>query len=104
MQLRFRGGKGFATFTGGMVLFKPLVLLAGLGLCLVAYPFLRGTTKTGLVALACSPLLVLLESLHEGTSPASLETGLYCLMVVVVLYAHRANIRKEFFRCGDCPE
>jgi glycerol-3-phosphate acyltransferase PlsY len=104
VQLGLRGGKGFATFAGGMILLKPLVLLAGLALCAVSYPFLRGTTKTGLVALACSPLLVVSESLYKGTPPVSVETGLYCLLVAVVLHAHRANIRKEFFSRGDRPE
>jgi len=104
VQLGLRGGKGFATFAGGMILLKPLVLLAGLGLCIMAYPFLRGTTKTGLVALACSPLFLVLEDLYRETPSLSAETGLYCLLVVVVLFAHRANIRKEFFSRGDCLE
>ncbi|QEM68827.1 glycerol-3-phosphate acyltransferase [Geobacter sp. FeAm09] len=100
LQLGLRGGKGFATFAGGMILLKPLVLLAGLALCGVAYPFLRGTTKTGLVALACSPLFVVAGHLYSGTPPVSVETALYCLLVLVVLYAHRNNIRKEFFNRG----
>lgn len=102
VQLGLHGGKGFATFAGGMILLKPLVLLAGLALCVAIYPFLRGTTKTGLVALAFSPLITVLESRYRGTPPVSAETGLYCLMAVVVLYAHRANIRKEFFSRGGC--
>ncbi|WP_191965735.1 glycerol-3-phosphate acyltransferase [Oryzomonas sagensis] len=102
IQLGLRGGKGFATFAGGMILLKPLVLLAGLGLCVVAYPFLRGTTRTGLVALACSPLFVVAGQLRRGAPIMSPATALYCLLVVVVLYAHRTNIRKEFFNRGGC--
>lgn len=102
VQLGLSGGKGFATFAGGMALLKPIVLLAGLALCIVFYPFLRGTTKTGLVALACSPLIVVLESLYQGTSPTSMETVLYYLLVAVVLYAHRSNIRRDFFSHSDC--
>jgi len=103
-QLGLRGGKGFATFAGGMILLKPVVLLAGLALCVMAYPLLRGTTRTGLLALACSPLLAVLESRYRGVPSATVETGLYCLLVVVILHAHRANIRKEFFSHHGGPD
>jgi len=97
LQLRFRGGKGFATFAGGMVLLKPQLLLSGLALCVVFYPFLRRTTKTGLAALAYSPLFLALEHIRGGAALLSPENGIYCLLVLLLLYAHRSNIQMEFF-------
>ena len=97
LQLRFRGGKGFATFAGGMILLKPLLLLSGLALCAVLYPCVRRTTKTGLIALASSPLFLALERIRGRSALLSSETGIYCLLVLLLLYAHRSNIRKEFF-------
>jgi len=96
LQLRFRGGKGFATFGGGMLLLYPQLLVLGLALCALLYPLLRRTTITGLVALTCTPLLLAIMRLWGGTPLLLPEFALYCLLVLLVLYAHRANIRQEF--------
>jgi len=96
LQLRFKGGKGFATFGGGLLLLYPQLLLLGLALCAVLYPLLRRTTGTGLVVLAITPALQVIVHL-SGTLPLSgQEFGLYCLLVLLVLFAHRDNIRQEF--------
>lgn len=96
LQLGFRGGKGFATFAGGMILLYPVLLLAGLGLCALVYPFARGTTKTGLIALACSPIPLAASHIIGRTPLLDPDFVLYCLLVITVLFAHRSNIRKEF--------
>lgn len=99
VQLGLRGGKGFATFAGGTALLQPMLLTAGLLLCLLLYPLLRGTTKTALVVLAASPLLPALFSWYAGAPIDKTEIALYCLLVGIVLYAHRPNIVKEFGVC-----
>jgi acyl phosphate:glycerol-3-phosphate acyltransferase len=96
LQLRFKGGKGFATFGGGLLLLYPQLLLLGLALCALLYPLLRRTTITGLAALACTPLLLATMGLRGARQVAWPEFGLYCLLVLLVLYAHRANIRQAF--------
>jgi acyl phosphate:glycerol-3-phosphate acyltransferase len=98
VQLHFRGGKGFATFTGGMLLLQPLVLGMGLVICALLFPFFRRTTKTGLAALACSPLFMALVNFLGGEKFRPKEFSLYCIQVAIVLYAHRSNIRREFGR------
>lgn len=98
IQLRCRGGKGFATFAGGLLMLDPLILLAGLLLCAVIYPLVRRTTKTGLVALAFSPVVMALTRLRGNQSLFSADVSLYVLLVVMILYAHRSNIRNEFFK------
>lgn len=96
IQLAGRGGKGFATFAGGMVIWEPWVLVAGLALCVLLFPVMKRTTKTGLVVLALSPLLVLGVQRLQEPPLMPWAFGVYCLVVVLVLYAHRSNIRKEF--------
>lgn len=96
LQLRFRGGKGFATYGGGMLLLSPMLLLFGLALCGLIYPLLRRTTVTGLAALAFTPFLLLLMEIRVGGGLNPAELGLYCLLVLLVLYGHRDNIRQAF--------
>jgi len=99
-QLRFRGGKGLATFAGGMILLQPLVLATGLMLGASLYPLLKGITKSGMIALGCSPFIMMVLFYRDVSFNAA-ELLLYCALVVMVLYAHRANIRKDFF--GSTP-
>lgn len=96
VQLRFRGGKGLATFAGGMLLLDPLLLAAGLALCLILYPLLRGATRCGLAALAATPILFAGRSIAAGDAVLTGEYMLFCLLVATILFAHRANIRREF--------
>ena len=96
-QLGFRGGKGFATLAGGLALLAPTLLLSGFLLSVVFLLVLRRTTKSGLLALACSPVIMAIEQSRHGRPWLSPELLIYCLLVVTVLYAHRSNIRKDFF-------
>jgi glycerol-3-phosphate acyltransferase PlsY len=94
VQMRFRGGKGFATYAGGMLILYPLVLLLGLALCGLFYPVLRRTTLAGLAALAGTPLLLLTIQLRGEAPLAVPELFLYSLLVLQVLHAHRTNIHE----------
>lgn len=96
LQLGFRGGKGFATFGGGMILLDLPLLLAGLGLAALLLPLLRRTSRCGLAALAFMPLLMAGIQLRAGAPLLTPALFLYLLLVLLVLYAHRGNIREEF--------
>jgi glycerol-3-phosphate acyltransferase PlsY len=97
LQLAWRGGKGFATFAGGMILLDPQLLLAGFLLSLLFLAILRRTTMSGLLALACSPVIMAIGCARSGLPWWSAAFALYCLIAIIVLFAHRSNIRRDFF-------
>jgi glycerol-3-phosphate acyltransferase PlsY len=103
LQLQFRGGKGFATYAGGMLLLDPLLLALGLLTCGGLYPLVRRTTMTGLASLALSPLVMAAVRARSNRPVLSADLYLYSLLVVTVLYAHRSNIR-SFFSPDDSTE
>jgi glycerol-3-phosphate acyltransferase PlsY len=97
MQLGFRGGKGFATLAGGLILLAPAVLLAGLLLSVLFLLVVRRTTMAGLLGLACTPAIMAIGGSRSGLPWFSAGLVIYCLLVLLVLYAHRSNIRQDFF-------
>lgn len=96
VQLRFRGGKGFATFVGGMILLDLRLLLLGMACAALLYPLLRRTSQCGLLALAGTPLLLAIMQWRADMPLLTSAFPLYLLLVLLVLYAHRENICKEF--------
>jgi glycerol-3-phosphate acyltransferase PlsY len=92
MQLRFHGGKGVATSIGALLVYDPLIVLMLVAVCLPALAVVRNFTLSGLLAFALSPLAVFLWGLgNEATAAMS-------FLAIVVLLAHRKNIREEFTR------
>jgi DNA transformation protein len=56
------------------------------------------TGLAGLLGLAFSPAIMAIERSRSGLPWFSAGLVIYCLLVLLVLYAHRSNIRKDFFR------
>ena len=86
---QFRGGKGFATSMGMYLAVQPLVAVL-CGTCwLLAVYLTRLASLATLLSASLFPLLVLAL---ERTAGCSLGLGL--VILVVVLFSHRANLRR----------
>jgi glycerol-3-phosphate acyltransferase PlsY len=89
VQLRLRGGKGFATSIGAVSVYDFHLALAFVGLFAVIFLILRRTTLAGLVAFACLPLAARIMD-HEFTSVVFIS-----FLAAFVLLAHWKNLIEE---------
>ena len=85
--LKFKGGKGVATFLGTLLGIAPMLGLAAMGLWLVTFLISRISSLSALVAAACVPL----AAVFLGAGHASLVAF---VMAVIVFWAHRENLRR----------
>jgi glycerol-3-phosphate acyltransferase PlsY len=88
VQLRFRGGKGAATYLGAVVAFDWRIAVVLIPLTLVGYLMVRHPTLAGLAAMALLPAVLWLLGFPRGLSLS------LCAPTALVLFAHRANIRE----------
>ena len=96
-QLRFHGGKGVAVSFGALLAWDPLMTLCLVGIFLPAIAILRSFTLSGMTAFALGPLAAFLLGLDKAEVAA-----MSCLAVLVVI-AHRQNIREEITRLAGHP-
>jgi acyl phosphate:glycerol-3-phosphate acyltransferase len=88
VQLRLRGGKGAATYLGAVATLEWRIALLLIPLALAGYLFTRQQTLAGLGAIALLPASLWLLGFSLDAIVGSTA------LAVVVLFAHRANIRE----------
>ena len=91
-QLRFRGGKGISTSLGALLAYDTFIVFILLVMFLPVWALLRSFTLSGLVAFALSPLVVFLCGLGNP------EVAAISFLGIIILLAHRKNIREEIAR------
>lgn len=89
IYLRFDGGKGVATSAGVFGLLAPRALLGALVLFLLGVGITRYMSVGSLLGAICFPLIV--AYLQGPTDPVTLGAG---AMVVLIVWRHRANLRR----------
>jgi glycerol-3-phosphate acyltransferase PlsY len=87
--LRFRGGKGVATFLGTLLALVPIVGIATCVLWLVVAALFRFSSLASVVCAACASLAV-----FGIPAPPPGARGAVLLMSAVLLLRHRANLGK----------
>lgn len=88
-QLRWRGGRGVATWIGAMVLLDPLLLLITAIVTLLALRPLGRFTLAGLLGIAVVPVAALLLARNFET-----VVGTTALLAVIGI-AHRPHLRRQ---------
>lgn len=90
LQLHFKGGKGFATLLGVLAVYHYLLLLALIVISAILTVVLRNSVVAGLIAASLLPLIeyFLSSSLEQAAMMSTIS--------LLVLYAHRTNIREEW--------
>ncbi len=86
--LRFKGGKGVATFFGVMLVLNPYVGIIACALWILTAAIFKISSLAALVAVALTPLVML----ALGQPPAFLFAALF--MGVLIYVRHDANIRR----------
>jgi glycerol-3-phosphate acyltransferase PlsY len=92
LQLRLRGGKGMATYFGAVLCFEPRIAAVLVILAASLLVALRNYKLAGLGAVLTGPMVLFFLD-----DPPSTLFGLSA-MAVLILVAHRANIREELGR------
>jgi len=91
-QLWFRGGKGVAVSIGALMVYDGFIPVVLGVVCFPLWVITRNFTLSGMLAYALAPLLVFLS----GLSP--LETFAMSVTSMLIVFAHRKNIREELGR------
>jgi glycerol-3-phosphate acyltransferase PlsY len=91
-QLRFQGGKGLAVSLGALLAYDYFTLIVLVTLFLPLWWVTRTVTLSGMLAYSMAPLMVFLCSLGP------LETFAISVTSMLVVLAHRKNIREELGR------
>ena len=85
---KFRGGKGVATATGGLLVLMPLALVIGAVVWAVTFYSTRYVSLASILAAVSMPMSAF--ALREQT----LLLGLTVLIAVLVVVRHRSNIQR----------
>jgi acyl phosphate:glycerol-3-phosphate acyltransferase len=93
VQLGFRGGKGIAPCLGALLLYDPRALGMFLGLAAGGLVLMRHLGLAGATAFAVTPLVLLASDRFA----LAVVLG-FSAMAVMILVAHRPNIRDELRR------
>jgi glycerol-3-phosphate acyltransferase PlsY len=90
VQLRFRGGKGVATFLGALLVFDYRIALVFPVLFLAGFAVMRKSIWPAMFAFAALPMA---GWFFEGDN---LTVAVLAMLAALILFAHRKNLTEEF--------
>lgn len=90
VQLRFQGGKGVATFLGGLLVFDYRIALMFPVLFLIGFALMRKSLLPAMFAFACLPMA------GWFFDCGNFAVAVLAILAVLILFAHRKNLTEEF--------
>ncbi len=94
VYLKFAGGKGIATAAGGFLAIQPYALLGSFVVWVLLFATRRIMSLATLSAAATLPVFVYLSGRLDLWPSHWSYTAVSALLVVVIFYKHRSNIRR----------
>jgi acyl phosphate:glycerol-3-phosphate acyltransferase len=94
LTLRFKGGKGISTFIGGIITFEPMVIPVIILIFILLYPFTKSFTISGMGALACIPLFLLIKD-YDGYSCTIIS-----FILLIIILVHLENLMERLKNLG----
>lgn len=89
LMFRFKGGKGIATFIGGIAIFDPPQFAVFACVFILFFIIFRSLTLSGMLAITLFPLLMVFYSY------TSQDIIVATCISLVLLYAHRQNLKEK---------
>lgn len=98
VQFRFKGGKGISTFFGMMLLYDYRIALSVVALFAPIYLMFKNFSISGLIAILPVPILFAMYRHSHRTIILS------CLLVCIMMIAHKQNITAYFKKTPKEPQ
>ncbi|MGE8204027.1 glycerol-3-phosphate acyltransferase [Heyndrickxia sp. NPDC080065] len=77
---KFKGGKGVASFIGGLLYISPYTTFSFIGVFLIIFPFIKSFTKSGLISIMTVPFFLYL---FESNIRVSMIIAIIAIMIIL---------------------
>ncbi|GIN83645.1 glycerol-3-phosphate acyltransferase 1 [Heyndrickxia sporothermodurans] len=83
---KFKGGKGVASFIGGLLYISPYTTFSFIGVFLILFIYNRSFTKSGLIAILTTPIFLFIYDNHLWGSIN------IAIIAIIIILRHRENM------------
>ena len=92
--LKFRGGKGVASFLGGMLALSPSIGIFCLIAWLLVFHFFKISSIAGLTACLLGAIIFVIKLLYSDASNAMFSCACVSIIALLIVLRHKENIQR----------